>query len=192
MINFDVDIDVSNRDDVLALFPEHTVAAIKNKVKHNSGVYFQRIPKLPVENISAIDYKTAQRDGWFKIDFLNNSIYTQVKSEDHLNQLINTEPMWELLEHREVVEQLYHINNHYALVAKYKPKSIMQLAMLLAIIRPAKKHLIGKSWDDIEKEVWVTPETNEYFFKKSHSVAFASAIVVQLNLLVELLIDSSD
>ena len=64
-----------------------------------------------------------------------------------------------------------------------QPKSIEQLAAVLAIIRPAKRQLMYKQWSDIMKEVWVKPTDGSYFFKKSHAVAYAQAIVVQMNLL---------
>jgi len=35
------------------------------------------------------------------------------------------------------------------------------------------------------KEVWTKPETDEYYFKKSHATAYAVAIVVQMNLICE-------
>ena len=57
--------------------------------------------------------------------------------------------------------------------------------MILAIIRPAKKHLMGKPFDEIEKTVWDKPSDGEYYFKKAHAIAFATAIVVQLNLICE-------
>jgi len=53
------------------------------------------------------------------------------------------------------------------------------------VIRPAKRHLLGKSWEDILKEVWTKPTTDEYYFKKAHAVAYAMAIVVQMNLICE-------
>jgi DNA polymerase III alpha subunit len=66
-----------------------------------------------------------------------------------------------------------------------QPKSIEQLAAVLAMIRPAKRHLIDKSWDEIMKEVWVKPTNGDYFFKKSHATAYAVAVVVQMNLICE-------
>ena len=66
---------------------------------------------------------------------------------------------------------------------KLKPKNIKQLAAVLAIIRPAKRGLMYKNWIDILKEVWIKPKDNSYFFKKSHAVAYAHAIVVQMNLI---------
>ncbi len=35
------------------------------------------------------------------------------------------------------------------------------------------------------KEVWIKPENDDYFFKKSHATAYAVAIVVQMNLICE-------
>jgi hypothetical protein len=187
-IDFDVDIDMANREDFLRLV-NHVPASIRNSEgnysKHNTGVYFQTIPQFPLEGYSAVDYESAEEEGWFKVDVLNNHVYKGVKDETHLSSLMATEPVWQLLEHKEVVEQLFHIGNYYDLVQQYKPCSVEQLAMILAMIRPGKKHLIGKTWDEIEKEVWVRPADNSYFFKKSHSIGYAMAIVVQLNLLVE-------
>ena len=85
--------------------------------------------------------------------------------------------------YKEVVEELFHINKHYDIVKQHQPTSIEQLAMILAMIRPGKRYLVGKSWEEIEKEVWV--KTDEYFFKHSHAIGYALAIAVQLNRIVE-------
>jgi DNA polymerase III alpha subunit len=63
------------------------------------------------------------------------------------------------------------------------PKNVEQLAMILAMIRPGKRYLVGNTWDVIEKEVW--EQTDDYFFKKSHAVGYAMVILVQLNLIVD-------
>jgi len=98
---------------------------------------------------------------------------------------MNIEPLWDLLEHEEFVSQLFHISNYSNILAQYKPTSVEQLAMILAIIRPGKKHLIGKSWNEITKQVWVKPTDGSYYFKHSHAIAYAVAIVVQMNLICE-------
>ena len=184
-IDFDVDIDMSNRDDFLKLVSV-TPASIEKDgkfTKHNTGVYFQNIPKFPLEGYSTVDHKQAEDEGWFKLDVLNNHVYENVIDETHLNKLLDTEPMWELFEHKEVVEQLFHINNHFEIVSQHKPQTVEQLAMILAMIRPGKRHLVGKDWKVIEDNVWV--KTDEYFFKKSHAIAYALTIIVQLNLICE-------
>jgi hypothetical protein len=184
-INFDVDIDMANRDDFLKLI-NHTPAVIEKDgvfTKHNTGVYFQDIPLFPMEGYSSIDHKKAEEDEWFKVDFLNNSVYQDVKNERQLDTLLNTEPEWTLLKHKEIVEQLYHINNHFDIIDQYKPKSIEELAMVLAVIRPGKRHLLGKSFDEMRSEIWIA--TDSYYFKKSHSIAFATVITLQMALLTE-------
>ena len=186
-IDFDVDIDMANRDDFLKLV-KHTPASIEKDgkfTKHNTGVYFQNIPKFPLEGYSTIDHKQAEDEGWFKLDVLNNHIYEDIIDETHLDKLVATEPMWELFEHKEIVEQLFHISNHFDIVKQHVPTSIEQLAMILAMIRPGKRHLVGKSWKEIESNVWVKPNDNTYFFKKSHSYGYALAIIVQLNTIIE-------
>ena len=184
-IDFDVDIDMANRDDFLKLV-KHTPASIEKDgkfTKHNTGVYFQNIPKFPLEGYSTIDHKQAEQEGYFKVDFLNNHIYKDIKDEQHLDSLIATEPMWELFGHEEIVEQLFHIAKHFEIVKQHQPKNIEQLAMILAMIRPGKRHLVGKAWKDIENEVWV--KTDDYFFKQSHAMGYALAIIVQLNSILE-------
>jgi hypothetical protein len=57
--------------------------------------------------------------------------------------------------------------------------------MILALIRPGKRYLVGKSWEEIKADVWIKPQNDTYFFKKSHSYSYAVAIIVQLNLLCE-------
>lgn len=186
--DFDIDIDVADRSKVLECL-DHVCASIQDAQgklrKHNTGIYLQHIPHDPLINISEIDHKLAASLGYLKIDFLNNSIYAGVRDQAHLNQLLSTEPLWDLLTHPEVVSQLAHVSNYVGLLRQYKPCSVEQLAMLLAVIRPAKKHLIGRSWSDIESEIWHRPENGEYYYKKSHAVAYALSVVVQLNLLCE-------
>ena len=84
--DFDVDIDMANREDFLKLV-NHTPASIEKDskfTKHNTGVYFQNIPKFPLQGYSTIEHKQAEQDGWFKVDFLNNHIYENIKDEKKL------------------------------------------------------------------------------------------------------------
>jgi hypothetical protein len=181
----DVDIDFFDRDGVLKFF-KHTPASIikEDKTeKHKTGVYFHAVPEHPVTKHSSLDYKQAEDRGYFKIDMLNVSIYKDVKSEQDLVELMIQEPDWDMLKDAKVVENLFHLNGHFAIVSKLEPRNIEQLAAVLAIIRPAKRHLMYKVWTDIMKEVWVKPTDGSYFFKKSHAVAYAQAIVVQMNLI---------
>ena len=103
-IDFDVDIDMYDRDDFLKLVKNTPASILKDGEysKHNTGVYFQNIPFFPIEDFSSIDYKDAEDQGWFKVDFLNNHIYKDIKSMAHLQSLIDVEPMWELFKHKDI------------------------------------------------------------------------------------------
>jgi DNA polymerase III alpha subunit len=183
----DIDIDFADRKKVLDII-QHVPACIKENTlfkKHNTGVYCHAIPYNTLTDTASIEYKDADKRGYFKIDFLNVGVYKDVKDEAHLNRLLNTEPLWDLLEQDDFSTLLFHVNGHGSILRAMKPRSIEQLAAVLAIIRPGKRYLIGKDWTGIMSEVWQKPTGNEYFFKKAHSVAYAAAIVVQMNLICE-------
>jgi hypothetical protein len=183
----DIDIDFADRNKILDII-KHVPATISEKGvnrKHNTGVYSSSIPINPLTGCASIEYKEAERRGYFKIDFLNVGIYKDVQSEEHLSKLLNKEPIWDLLLEDEFTNNLFHVNGHGAILRQMKPKSIEELAAVLAVIRPAKRYLIGSDWSLVKKEVWLKPEGDEYFFKKAHAIAYAAAIVVQMNLICE-------
>jgi hypothetical protein len=183
----DIDIDFSNRETALALFKHITASRLDDGklVKHNTGVYLHPVPVDAVTGISAIPYAEAEDAGYFKIDFLNVGIYNGIRSEDHLNSLMEQEPLWDLLKDTEFSNMLFHVNGHSGILKQMEPDSIEKLAAVLAMIRPAKRYLIGKDWATVMTEVWTKPTNNEYFFKKSHAIAYAQAVVVQMNLICE-------
>jgi DNA polymerase III alpha subunit len=183
----DIDIDFLNREQALTLF-KHITASRSEKdslVKHNTGVYFHPVPVIAEQNISAIPYEQAEKQGYFKIDFLNVGVYKGIRNEDHLSSLMKREPLWDLLEDDSFTDLLFHVNGHGDILRKMKPQSVEQLSAVLAMIRPAKRYLIGKDWVVVNQEIWQKPATDEYFFKKSHALAYAVAIVVQMNLICE-------
>ena len=183
----DIDIDFIDREEALKHFKHVRASRVDDNklVKHNTGVYMHEVPLNAVENVCAIPYNEAEDVGLFKLDFLNVSLYKGIKNEQHLTQLMETEPLWDLLEQDDFTNLLFHVNGHGQILRKLKPTTIPQLAAVLAMIRPAKRHLIDQTWPDIMTEVWKKPEGDEYFFKKSHATAYAVAIVVQMNLICE-------
>jgi DNA polymerase III alpha subunit len=183
----DIDLDFPNRDKILNII-KHVPASLDGVKRHSTGVYCQVIPQNPLTGLASIDYKTAELRGYFKIDFLNVSAYEDIRDEGHLNKLLSIEPMWELLEQKEFCDMIFHVNGYHELVARLKPRSIEQLAMFLALLRPGKKHLIpvcrSQGWDAIKTDIWIKDE-NAYIFKKSHAIAYSHAIVVQMNRICE-------
>lgn len=186
-IDSDIDIDFGSRDRLLELI-NHTSAAMRNVNpirKHATGVYVTPIPYDPVNDFASIDYTVAEKRGYFKLDLLNVHVYENVRDEQHLNELM-VEPEWSKLKDKSFVEKLIHLNNQFYNLEKMPEPidSIPRLAMFLAVIRPGKKHLIGKSWSEINKTVW-DRGTDGYIFKRSHSCAYAQLVVVHMNLLCE-------
>lgn len=183
----DIDIDTPDREVLLKLF-KHTPAMITRRnrqIKHNTGVYFHQVPKNPYTGLCNIDYEKAEELGFFKLDILNLSVYKDVVDDNHLNKLTNTEPLWELLWNKDFCDMLFQLNGHHGICKQMKPKSIEQLAAVLAMIRPSKNHLIGKDWDTIFSQVWVPPTDGSYYFKKAHSISYALTVVVHMNIICE-------
>jgi DNA polymerase III alpha subunit len=147
-----------------------------------------QVPTDPLTGLASLDYDDAEKRGYFKVDFLNVGIYKDIKSEEEIVNLLKIEPLWDLLEQKEFCDLIFHVNGYHDLIARLKPRSIEQLAMFLAILRPGKKHLVPtcetKGWDSIKDEIWEKTD-DSYSFKKSHAVAYAHAIVVQMNKICE-------
>lgn len=186
----DIDIDFGNREQILRVI-RHTPATIVREtgpVRHNTGVYVTDIPSDPFLGSASIDHEQAENLGYIKLDFLNVGIYSQVKNEDHLVELMNREPPWDRLYDPDFCSQLIHIGNHYDTLIKMPEavNTIGRMAMFLAVIRPGKRHLIGRTWKEVAQTVWNKPEDNSYYFKKSHSVAYAHLVIVHMNLLADL------
>ena len=179
----DIDIDFADRTKALEVF-KHVTASNGGK-KHNTGIYVTNIPNNPLTGLSTVEYKEAEDRGYFKIDFLNVSVYEGVRNKAHLLHLMNQEPLWDLLEQDDFVNLIFHVNGHGGILRQMKPRTVEQLAAVLAMIRPAKRHLIGQDWDTVMKEVWVNPDNDDYYFKKAHAIAYAHVVIVQMNLICE-------
>jgi len=187
LFSSDIDIDFANRDQILSLL-KHTPASIikDGKLsKHNTGVYFTDIPTDPYTGQSSLDYQKAEDRGYLKLDFLNVSLYQQVKNESHLDQLMQQEPDWSKLYDPAFCGQLIHIGNHYNTLTKMPEavNSIPRMAMFLSVIRPAKRHLIGLPWAKVAETVFEKPQDDGYYFKKAHAISYAHLVVVHMNLL---------
>ncbi len=180
----DVDIDFADRTQLL----KHVLgvgARLENGNKHNTGVYFTDIP-VAHDGIATLEHKRAEELGYFKLDLLNVSVYEHVRNELHLVELMQ-DPNWLMLLDKTFFERVIHIGNHWDLMCKMPEpiNSIPRMAMFLAVIRPGKRHLVGKTWAEVAQSVWQRPGGDEYFFKKSHSVAYAQLVAVHMNILEE-------
>lgn len=184
--NSDIDIDFADRTQILSKIKHIPASIIKDNSlsKHNTGIYVTEIPVDPFTGQASLDYENAELRGYVKLDFLNVSLYNQITNEQHLEQLLAQEPPWDKLYQKSFCEQLIHIGSHYDTLIKMPEPvtSIGRMAMLLSVIRPAKRHLIGQPWRTVSETVWLKSEEG-YSFKQSHAVAYAHLVVVHMNLL---------
>ena len=179
----DIDLDFANREDVLKLI-QHTPARLSNGRRHNSGVYVTNIPRDPVNNCAALDYETAEARGYFKIDFLNMSVYQLVKDPTHYEQMLAATPPWERLwTDRDWARQLVHVGNYADLLVNMRPDSIPRMAAFISVIRPGKAHLQTRPWAEVFASVWDGDDSQGYTFKKAHAISYAALVALHMNLL---------
>ena len=179
----DIDIDFADREKVLKLI-QHTPARQSNGRKHNSGIYVTDIPRDPFNNCAALDYETAEQRGYFKLDFLNMSVYQLVKDPAHYESMLTTPPPWERLwSDREWARQLVHVGNYTDLLAHMKPDSIPRMAAFISIIRPGKAHLQTRPWAEVFASVWDGDDSQGYTFKKAHAISYAALVSLHMNLI---------
>jgi hypothetical protein len=180
----DVDLDFANREDILKLI-QHTPARQSNGKKHNSGVYVTDIPYDPVNECSTLEYEHAEQRGYFKIDFLNMSVYQLVKDPAHYKSMLTAKPPWERLwQDSEWARQLVHVGNYSHLLETMRPDSITRMAAFISIIRPGKAHLQNLPWSDVFASVWDGDNSRGFVFKKSHAISYSMLVMLHMNLLV--------
>lgn len=182
----DIDLDFADRNQILSLI-QHTPARQLHDGqvrRHNSGVYVTNIPYDPVNQCAAIDYESAEARGYFKIDFLNMSVYQLLKSPEHYEQMLAQEPDWSRLWTDSAwAQQLVHVGNYTDLLKKMQPDSITRMAAFIAVIRPGKAHLQGRPWPEVFASVWDGDNSQGFVFKKSHSISYAMLVRLHMNLL---------
>lgn len=186
----DIDIDIPPSVKLKEIFNNRIVlASMVNKdtrelVKHQCGVFFHNMPTDPVTGFAAIPYDESSDYNYFKIDMLNNSALVNFPSKEWMDEYVDIEPDWNLLLKRENVEKLFHLKNWFHFVIQTKPKSVLEVADMVALIRPAKKQLLDKYLRNREA---TRPELytriDKFDMRKSHSLAYALIIVLQLHLI---------
>ncbi len=182
----DIDIDFSDRESILKLIDAVPARQMhQGQVRrHNSGVYVTDIPCDPVNQCAAIDYETAEQLGYFKIDFLNMSVYQLIKNPKHYESMLAQTPPWQRLwTDPEWAQQLVHVGNYTELLKTMRPDSIPRMAAFISIIRPGKAHLQNCPWGQVFDSVWDGDASRGFVFKHSHAVSYAALVVLHMNLL---------
>ncbi len=182
----DIDIDFPTTFDPADIFIGTKASMVNNNElkKHPAGFYFQDIPVDPITGLAAIPYKKAEALGFFKIDCLHISLLDDFASKDEIRTLLQIEPDWSMLENQHVVEKLSQLKNHFDVVHIIQPKNIEDLCDCISIFRPGKQHLLQfyrQNKKVIREELY--KKTDEYYFKRSHALAYAMNVVLQMHLI---------
>ena len=184
----DIDIDLADRSKILDLI-QHVPARLERDGQvrhHNSGVYLNPIPVDAVAGCAAIDYEEAESRGYFKIDFLNMTVYQLIKDQEHYDRMLTQPPQWSRLwQDPDWAAQLVHVGGYTELLHNMRPDSIPRMAAFISIIRPGKAHLQNKSWAEVFASVWDGDASRGYVFKKSHAISYAALVALHMNLLCD-------
>lgn len=184
----DIDIDVHPDLDPLKIFPNWVRASVVRDcdlTAHPCGVHAQAIPKDPITGFSAIPYDAAEELGYLKVDFLHLHFYKNFTSRAEIDVLLTQEPNWTLLQLPSTWPKLFQLSKHGEMLASLKPKGLMELADCMALIRPGKKNFIGlyKKAQAEARKILYAKDENGYAFKKSHAIAYAYVVWLQLHLI---------
>ena len=182
----DIDIDFADRQRVLDLIQHVPARQVTDGQarRHNSGVYVTAIPRDPVLDCAAIDYETAEARGYFKLDFLNMTVYQLVRDPAHYEWILAQPVPWSRLwEEPEWARQLVHVGNYTDLLAVMQPDSIPRMAAFISIIRPGKAYLQREPWDRVFESVWDGDASRGYTFKQAHAISYAMLVALHMRLI---------
>lgn len=185
--DIDIDMPLNTREALLTELKHIPAAKITDDIiPHNIGVYFSDIPIDELSGLAAIDYKRAEEElGYVKIDFLHNTIYDKFKTQEELDEVLAKPTNWSMLKNKDVVAQLPHINNYFDKLQELPPiTNELDLAKFIALIRPGKIRYYDRvketqDWSTIDDVIW-QKEPNAYYYKKSHSIAYAISITIAM------------
>ena len=120
------------------------------------------------------------------MDFLHLHVYDHFTSREEIRELLKHDPDWDLLKIPSVVDKLFQLSKHFDLIQQVQPKSVVQLADCLALIRPQKRFILKYYLQDpvrYRHDLYAQDEGTGYGFKKAHAIAYALVIVLQLHLI---------
>lgn len=187
----DIDIDFPSNFELTKIIKEATPASMVKKgdlVKHPCGYYLQHIPVDTVTKLAAIPYDHAAEFGYFKIDFLHLSLLDNFVSKQEIKDLLKEDPDWGLLTDPTVVPKLFQLHRNHSLLARVKPKSVQEVADCIALIRPFKRDYLEPYLLDREKVrpyLYRQEGEDKSSFKRSHAIAYALTVVLQLHLVAQ-------
>jgi len=134
--DLDIDIPSSQSESIKGDLVRASVLNNRGKIQpHPVGVYFYKsIPSY--EGMSVIDYKTMEEHNYQKIDILNNNYLndiTEYELFEYIEKIDNEDIDWNSLwEYKEP----YQLSKYPNILKEFKVSSVMDVAIVIAIIRP--------------------------------------------------------
>lgn len=182
---FDVDIDVKSSTNKKAYGTQAMVYNSKTEkvLPHPAGFYLEPVPIDDTTGNCAFDYKFGSEFGFFKVDLLTNTVYDGFKTKEEVLEAATGDVDWDKFGDERIVAQLPHIANHFDIIRRVNPRSIDDLADVLALIRPGKRPLLDryiKSKDRTRHTLYKRANNDLNYFKKSHAYSYALMIIVAL------------
>lgn len=183
---FDCDIDVKSKVDKTKYGIRGMVynEDAEKVLPHPSAYYLEDVPTDPITGNASFDYIYGDEKGFMKVDLLTNTSYDKFHSKEEVINSLNTVPNWSLLEDKEFVETMPHLSGNFDIVSKIKPRSVDDLADVLALMRPGKRHLIDQYMESKEtarKNLYKRSSNDMMYFKRSHAISYACMIVCLMN-----------
>lgn len=184
----DVDIDCDHRfkpNSIFKTWPRASILKDGKLMAHPCGVYPQKIGVDPLTALAAIPYDQAEDLGYLKVDFLHLSVYQHFKDRAEIETLLKKEPDWTLLQVPSIQPKIFQLAKHGELLSDLKPKSIVEVADIMALIRPGKRNFIGLYKKDrvSARRMLYAKDESGYSFKKSHALAYSYVVHLQLHLI---------
>lgn len=183
---FDVDIDLPSTVDKNSM--GYVRAMIYNEKTekispHPSGFYVEKVPVDTITGLCSFDYEYSDERGFMKVDLLTNRVYDVFKTKQAILEAIDEDNVdWDLFQDPKVVEKLPHIGKHFDIVKQVHPRTVEDLADILALIRPAKISMLEsylKHKEATRRRLYIRPKSGIYF-KKSHAISYALMIVCSI------------
>lgn len=186
----DIDIDTPTSFKPEKVFKNWARASVLNEDKliltaHPCGVYPQKMAVDPVTQLAAIPYDQAEEFGFLKVDFLHLSVYQHFSTRSEIDDLLQKDPDWKLLQLPSAQSKIFQLGKHGDLLSELKPKCVEDLADIMALIRPGKKNFMGlyKTNREAARRILYAKDETGYSFKKSHALAYSYVVWLQLHLI---------
>ena len=182
----DIDIDIQNvKIDTIFKNCRHASRIFDNEIKcHPVGIYFQNIPLDPKTKFAAIPYEESEKFGFYKVDFLHLTTLDRFQNRRQMLDVLKLPVNWESFKNQNIVSKLPQINKSFDIINAVAPKSIIELADCLTLIRPAKRKYLQRyllNRENIRPLLYQKDEGEKYSFKKGHAIAYAQNILIELH-----------